>query len=101
MRIKLEQVWGAPEWVLGQSLQPEEQGTWAGKQRLGDLECCSLEGEGKTWVRVSWVPGKMRAVVCCRLGKTTLLGGLGWEGQAGLSSHALGQPSSPSLSPTS
>ena len=90
----------APEWVLGQSLQPEEQGTWARKQRLGDLKCCTLEGEEKTWVRASWVPGKMRAVVCCRLGKTTPLGSLGWEGWAGLWSHALGQASLLNLSPT-
>ena len=46
----------------------------------------------------SW---KMRAVVCCRLGKSTALGGLGWKGRAGLGSRAVGQPSSPDLSPTS
>ena len=36
----------------------------------------------------------------CRLGKTTPLGSLGWEGWAGLWSHALGQASLLNLSPT-
>lgn len=101
MKTKLEQVWGALEGRPGQSLQPEEQGTWAGRPRLRDLGCCTLEKRRENVVEGVWgsrKEGGNDLLLLREKKKHSWTAWGGWKGH-GLWSHALAQPFSLHLRP--